>query len=344
MVANFVKNEKGFNPTQQLAKRGLLNFVRSSTSFLDNHYQDIKDNQRLWHFENNLFEIKNCEFCEKPAVWTRPRNSKTRTFTYGTCGNKECNLKKQRKSLKDNYGVENPLQNPLILKKHKDLLVEKFGCANPMSNVEVKEKQNKKVLELYGKENYNNSDEDLKKYKEEFEKDNPNYIFLKKIKSDLFLKSKICNHEFQITTHVFYNRRIIYKLENCCTICTHSKMNVLSSLIEKECCKFVKTITELTVIENTKKIITPYEIDIFLPQIGLAIEFNGTYFHADPRFYGDVEKISGIRRTVTQIRERDELKKQMILDFGYRYHVVWEYDWINNQEVEKNKLKELIIK
>ena len=34
------------------------------------------------------------------------------------------------------------------------------------------------------------------------------------------------------------------------------------------------------IIENTKNSISPYELDIYIPSISLAIEYNGTYWHS----------------------------------------------------------------
>ncbi len=34
---------------------------------------------------------------------------------------------------------------------------------------------------------------------------------------------------------------------------------------------------------NTRKIIHPYELDIYLPELNLAIEYNGTYWHSQEK-------------------------------------------------------------
>jgi hypothetical protein len=52
------------------------------------------------------------------------------------------------------------------------------------------------------------------------------------------------------------------------------------SLKEKD---IVNTITNFyngTIITNSRKIIYPYEIDIYLPDLNIAVEFNGTWYHS----------------------------------------------------------------
>lgn len=49
---------------------------------------------------------------------------------------------------------------------------------------------------------------------------------------------------------------------------------------EKDIVNFVKSIYNGLILENSKKIITPYEIDIYIPEKKIAIEYNGTYWHS----------------------------------------------------------------
>ena len=52
------------------------------------------------------------------------------------------------------------------------------------------------------------------------------------------------------------------------------------SLAEKHIVTAIKEIYFNEIIENSKKIIYPKELDIYLPDLKLAIEYNGLYFHS----------------------------------------------------------------
>ena len=52
-----------------------------------------------------------------------------------------------------------------------------------------------------------------------------------------------------------------------------------TSYCEKELLDFVKSIYKDEVVENSKNIISPLELDIYIPNKNLAIEFNGLYWH-----------------------------------------------------------------
>lgn len=49
---------------------------------------------------------------------------------------------------------------------------------------------------------------------------------------------------------------------------------------EKEVVEFIKKLTDTQIIENDKNILYPKELDIYLPQKNLAIEFDGVYWHS----------------------------------------------------------------
>jgi hypothetical protein len=61
----------------------------------------------------------------------------------------------------------------------------------------------------------------------------------------------------------------------------------------------------------------PY--DVYVPQKNLLIEFNGTYWHRDPRFYD--------KENSQLIWNKDKSKTDIALKNGYRIETVWQYDW-----------------
>lgn len=59
------------------------------------------------------------------------------------------------------------------------------------------------------------------------------------------------------------------------------KCNSTASKKEKEIVNFIKTITKEEIIENDKNIISPLELDIYIPNLSLAIEFDGLRWHSE---------------------------------------------------------------
>lgn len=65
-----------------------------------------------------------------------------------------------------------------------------------------------------------------------------------------------------------------------------------------------------------------YVFDFFLPDTNSLLEANGSYWHADPRFY-PAETLSSMQKE-NVIRDRQ--KHTYATNKGYRVEVAWEYD------------------
>lgn len=66
-----------------------------------------------------------------------------------------------------------------------------------------------------------------------------------------------------------------YKLEEYVSI------DIPKSTDEIELCNYIKSITDCNVIESDRTVLNGYELDIYIPELKLAIEYNGTYWHSD---------------------------------------------------------------
>ncbi len=114
---------------------------------------------------------------------------------------------------------------------------------------------------------------------------------------------------------------------------------------EKQLANFIRSLGHQIII-NDRKIIKPYELDIVLPKLKLAIEYNGTYYHADPRFYhADRELAIGIKRRKITAKDRwtyDLMKKHMCESAGYNMITIWEHDWVHDQSKTKEHVLFLI--
>lgn len=85
---------------------------------------------------------------------------------------------------------------------------------------------------------------------------------------------------------------------------------------EKEVLEFVKSIYKGNIIENTRSVIYPYELDIYIPEYHLAIEYNGLYWHSDK--YKD----STYHYNKSKLCEEN----------GIRLIHIFEYEWNNERQ------------
>ena len=108
------------------------------------------------------------------------------------------------------------------------------------------------------------------------------------------------------------------------------KINSISNK-EKELLKYIESIYDDKIIENNTNIIANnnhryYELDIYLPKLHIAFEFNGIYWHS--------------------IKYKDKYYHQRKTLLCYAQNIqlihIWENDWDNNNELIKKQIYELI--
>jgi len=93
---------------------------------------------------------------------------------------------------------------------------------------------------------------------------------------------------------------------------------------EKEVVAFVREIYDGDVIENDRTILNPKELDIYIPRLNIAIEYNGDYWHSLlPKGY-------------------HENKTNGCLKQGIKLLHLWESDWKENKISCKEKIYNLI--
>lgn len=74
---------------------------------------------------------------------------------------------------------------------------------------------------------------------------------------------------------------------------------------------------------NYRKLIPPYEVDIFIVDLNIAIEYNGSYWHSD------IKKDS----------QYHLFKSNLLKEKGIRLIHIYDYEWINN----KDNIKEYLL-
>ena len=232
---------------------------------------------------------------------------------------------KMKSSCKAKFGVENysnsvEYQNRRkeIRKKQEETCQEKYGSNNVMQNKEVKNRLRVTVLlkqlpEIQSLMNILNL-ELISEYTS----------YDKKIK----IKCKKCNSEFESW---------VSNLRQGCSRCPtcFPRLNGISSQ-EKEVLEFVKSLGSLGILENNKTILEyqedkrkSKELDIYIPSLKIAIEYNGLYSHREdwiPDFNYHLNK------TI-------ECEKQ-----GIRLIHIFEDEWELKKDIVKSRLKQILNK
>lgn len=217
---------------------------------------------------------------------------------------------KQKQTVRERYGVDNVFASKEIQEKIKQTCIEKYGVENPSSLESVKLKIRQTTKERYGVENVMK----LPEFKKRVDDTNmERYGRTRAIQNDE-MKSKIkqqfideYNVEHPAKAHISADTKAKLldgtwlKQQHHDEKKTHSRIAkelgvsqsylsevmeahgietkfLFSSQAERDINDFINSLGVST-IQNTRTLISPLEIDIYVPSHNLAIEYNGIYWH-----------------------------------------------------------------
>lgn len=269
-ISEYKKNTKGFSASKK--NKDNISLIKENTDILP---EDASIKERVYFIENQLVEIPKCKICKSPVSFDKGINE-YRVYCSKKCQYTDKNLYKKivtrKKEIYGNgnnfqkicetnikkYGSIVPIQNNEIKKKIKETNIKKYGVENPQQNKEIKEKTTKTLLEKYNsKSSFKHKNiEDI------------NYEDIKKLNYEDKLTSRDIAKRFDVSPSYIQK---LFKNNN-------EYMRLGLSSYEHI---FLNKIKADNIILNDKKIISPYELDIVLPDFNLALEFNGSYWHSE---------------------------------------------------------------
>jgi hypothetical protein len=202
----------------------------------------------------------------------------------------------------NHLGVKYPLQNEEIRNKSKKTILNKYGTISISSSNYYKECINTNLI---------------KKYSLLLNLNNNNI----KYNNNIFIIKNYCelHKKFHIKYDDLYNR-IFLGCNNICTKC--NPISKQSKIKENEINDYIKSLN-VKYIRNDRKILSRKELDFYLPDNKLAIEFNGLYWHSN--------KYNSNNYHLDKTNSCEEQNIQLL-------HV-FEDEWVYKKEIVKSIIK-----
>jgi len=237
-----------------------------------------KPRQILWHIINHEKTFPKCKNinCGNELNWVSDQNKYRKYCSYkcrATCEEYKNNqiihnIKK--------YGVENILLSPDVQEKRKNNNLKKYGVEYTFQNDGIRNKAEQNRKSSKSKEKLINT------LQHKYGIGCIGHIHTPKdslqiLKDKNTFQNLIDNYSPQgIANKLNIDRNTVIRY---CQIYNITPNKYISSL-EADMRLFL---TELGIdfIQNDKTIITPYELDFYLPEYNLAIEMNGDHWHSD---------------------------------------------------------------
>lgn len=188
------------------------------------------------------------------------------------------------------YGAVSATGTAETQQKYKQTCLQLYGVDNAMKNSTIADKVKDTVLQRYGVEN-------IMQYKG----------VAQRIKKSVCANAK--KHIGSSRNKERTNQIYVYK---CLGIQKTQAQEEIRVYLQELGFDFVKT----------RKVIAPFEIDLYNEDLKLGIEFNGVFWHSDQRMPNNYH----------------QLKYKRCKELGIRLIQIWEWEWLNDRDKCKSIL------
>ena len=276
---------------------------------------------------------------------------------------------KKKETTKQHFGVENPMLSDCVKEKLRNTNLERYGFENVSKSEAVKKHLKETNLERYGVEYFSQSADYQKqcqetwseKSKEELEAINlkrqqtraelygdSNYNNRQKYRETCLqrfgvenpqlnseIRQKVINTNLQ-KYGVSYLMQLPEFQERCKQIKLEKGSLNSSSKPELELKSFIEALG-FSVQSGNRIILNGKELDLYIPEKQVAIEYNGLYWHSDfdktgKSLFPDVESRQ-------KAKKRHLEKTQMCVEKSIRLIHVFEDDWLHRKSIVMSIIK-----
>jgi hypothetical protein len=344
-----MNNQSGFKTKEKHVIKNFDGLIDIINDYNKKYFNlELPFTQKLYNYLYDIIEIPKCDNCDKPIKWRG-------IFTEGYLKNcsKECknnsklriertkatNLKKydvdsvlkydkfkekRNKTIKNKYGVDNIFKDKEVIKKTKKTNIEKYGTEYAIQSDIVKEKRKSNNLKKYGVEypSQLQSQKDLNI-------NNGKAYFENKLKAKGYL---VLNYFQDNTVEIQHpNGHIFKSIRSICNnrFNTNAELSTIllpiggsKSTGEIEIQNFLLENNITFELCNRKKL-NGLEIDIYVPDYKLGIEFDGLYWHSN------IYKDNDYHLNKTELCEKENIQLLHI----------FEDEWVNKKEIVKSIIK-----
>lgn len=317
--------------------------------------QCISCNENITYFNsiNDPYPTEYCSHkCSARSDKTKNRRRQTSLSRYGVDNPSKSKavIKKIEDTHMRNYGVRSSLLDPRVRDKSIKTLVDRYGVDHNMKSKEIKDKAKETCFERYGAENVFDTIEFQEKARKTTKS---RYGVSCVFQSEKFIESQTIARRnerynnlveklrdsfevlFDITEYRGLGEKYNFRCLMCGFVFNTSPSNFVKcykcnpkycSMSEIELSEYILGLGCSTIM-NDRGIISPFELDIVIPEKKIAIEYCGLYWHSE-----QAGKDKNYHLT----------KLKMCSEKGYRLITILEDEWMYKKNIVKARLKHIL--
>lgn len=254
--------------------------------------QEFKDKAKQTCLER--YGVENA--WNKPEVRQRCLDTLYVVDSNGIRHRRDCVQDKIEKTCYERYGTKNPFQNDDVRQKAINTFKDKYNNTSYMGTSDFVKKSKQSMTRRYGSEHALQCSDIKSKFQNtmmsKYGRPSASTFHIDDEHWDLWQAFKQNPQSFIQNYMPSSNKPTLHELsgvvgvsENAVSYFLHTSDNLdlitfSKSNVENEVCQFIRSLdSSITVVCNSKSIIKPYELDIYLPDYNFAIEVNPTVTH-----------------------------------------------------------------
>lgn len=274
-------------------------------NFIQNHSHRDPEIKKKWQEARSVTMKERWYDCgKKDEIYKKVKNTNLHRYGVEYTFQTEDVKDKIQKSMLDRYGVDNCSKIDVIKQKKKETYRKNYNC-----ELNCSDEINSKIIKSRHKNTYKRFSRFDKYVIPDFSLDE----FIGGGKKYNWI-CKTCECKF----FAEYDDGLIPR----CTICYPPQ----TKFAENEIYDFLNRFG-FEIIRNTRKIISPLELDFYIPELNLAIEYNGLYWHQ--------------HRSTSNLKYHYN-KTLLCKEKGIRLIHIFEDEWILKRNIVQSRLTNII--
>jgi hypothetical protein len=329
-------NKSGYKTQEKWLSRNHPDLYVKIINYSKDLNLNLNFKEKIWFYYNNLTERPKCKTCGREVKFRNRFDKPYGDFCSLNCinTNKEEMVKRQKETFQKKYKIDFYPQHKDFLKKQRQTKLLRYGDENYNNS----RKMINTKFTIYGSENYCNHEkyvetckkkygiENFSKTKEfknimddRFRKLYPDVDIIKILKNKIEIKCNSCNKVNEIEKYLLYGR-VKYN-QIICPECNPIGQSQKSGY-EDEISKFLNQLN-INHKSSDRKVLNKQELDILIEEYGIAIEFDGIFWHNELFLPSDYH----LQKTIKCQEKNIEL-----------IHI-FEDEWVNKKEIVKSIIK-----
>lgn len=262
-----------------------------------------------------------------------------------------------KKGMLEKYGVDAALKYEDFVLKFKNTWNSKSG--DEINEISKKIKNTKEIV--YGNPNYTNREKINKTNQEKYGGNSPTcskaIIEVRERKRNLrksdMIKKFLRSNGLELLDEFYINCYHSHKFK--CLKCNHEFFQSWNSIQQGFTCpncrplqvgptkpevelyEYVKTFNFKNISFSNRTLIEPWELDIVIHDLKIAIEYNGLFWHHD-------DIIRETRKKLKDSRQYHSMKRIMCEEKGYRLITIFEDEWVFKKDIVIGRLDQILKK